>query len=68
MSLILKKKKKLSDNELFALNGFLIPQQNLHLNNSKAVIQAVVSSLGARVGTRNMHCDPSSHKYPKKNI
>ena len=67
MSLILKK-KKLSDNELFALNGFLISQQNLHLNNSKAVIQAVVSRLGARVGTRNIHRDPSSHKNPKKNI
>lgn len=40
MSLIFKK-KILCDNELFALNGFLIPQQNLHLNNVKVVIQAV---------------------------
>lgn len=41
MSLILKKRKKLCDNELFALNGFLILQQNLHLNNVNVVIQAV---------------------------
>lgn len=39
MSLILKK-KLLSDNELLSLNGFLIPQQNLHLNNVKAGMQA----------------------------
>lgn len=39
MSLILKK-KILCDNELFALNGFLIPQQNLHLNNGEVQIQA----------------------------
>lgn len=38
MSLILK--KILSDNELVALNGFLIPQQSLHLNNVKVVILA----------------------------
>lgn len=39
MSLILK--KILSDNELLSLNGFLIPQQHVHLNNVKAGWQAL---------------------------
>ena len=55
----------LSDNELFALNGFLIPQQNLHLNNSKVVIQAF-ARFESGIGTRNIHRGPSSHKSPKR--